>query len=91
MFDEESRYKDLPYYYRTDRRQRRVAVVPIPELPESEVQGYHIMKQGQRLDHLAAKYLNNPTGFWRICTVNGVMLPETLSEQSEIAIPAKNR
>ena len=41
----------------------------------------------ERLDHLAAIYLHEPTGFWRICEANEVMLPEALSEQVEIAIP----
>lgn len=91
MFDEKSRYKDSPYYFRTDHREHKVPVVPVPAIPVQRVQGYHIMKQGQRLDHLSAKYLNNPAGFWRICEVNDVMLPDALSEQTEITIPSKNR
>ena len=89
MFNDRSRYKDLPEYEVTDRKGRKVKVVPVPEGPRNAILGYHLLKQGQRLDHLAATYLNDPAGFWRICLVNEVMLPEALSETSEIAIPHK--
>jgi hypothetical protein len=51
--------------------------------------GVHRLLQGQRIDHLAFKYLDDPAGFWRICELNDVMLPETLSEASEVKIPKK--
>ena len=40
----------------------------------------HRRKQGQRLDHLAAFYIKDVYGFWRIAELNNVMLPEALSE-----------
>jgi hypothetical protein len=89
MFNDQSRYKGLPEYEVTDRRGRKVKVVPVPDGPRNAILGYHLLKQGQRLDHLAATYLNDTAGFWRICHVNEVMLPEALSEVSEIAIPNK--
>lgn len=91
MFDEKSRYRDLKPYRVTDRRGRTVPVVPVPPAPREVVLGYHVRRQGQRLDHLAYRYLDNPAGFWRICELNDVMLPEALSEAPEIAIPRKNR
>lgn len=91
MFDDKSRYKNEETYKVEDRRGRQVAVVTVPQQPLQVIQGFHLLKQGQRIDHFAAKYLNDPTGFWRISEANEVMLPETLSEQSEIAIPQKNR
>jgi hypothetical protein len=91
MFDEKSRYYDLPTYTVPDRRGRSVAVLPVPDPLDQELLGYHVMKQGQRLDHLAFKYLDNPSGFWRICQFNNVMLREALSEADEIAIPARGR
>ncbi len=87
MFDPKSRYKDLPLIYRRDARGRVVAVVPIPQAPQQTLRGYHLLKQGQRLDHLANAYLQNPTGFWRICELNDAMLPEVLTEKAEIEIP----
>lgn len=89
MFDEKSRYKGLKTYERTDRRGRTVATVPVPVTHEEKFRGYHRRIQGQRLDHMAYRYLNNAAGFWRICELNDVMLPEVLSEAADIAIPRK--
>lgn len=58
--------------------------------PET-LRGHHLRTQGQRLDHLAARYLGDPTAWRRICELNDVMLPEALSEVDEIAIPRKRR
>jgi len=91
MFDDKSRYKNEETYKVEDRRGRQVSVVDVPQQPLQVIQGYHLLKQGQRIDHFAAKYLNDPAGFWRISEANEVMLAETLSEQLEIAIPQKNR
>ena len=89
MFDKKSRYGKLETYEVTDRRGRIVVVVPVPEMPDQAPLGIHITKQGQRLDHLAYKYLDYPAGFWRICELNDVMLPEVLTEAQEITIPTK--
>lgn len=91
MFDKKSRYAKLETYEVTDRRGRTVVVVPTPPAPNQTELGNHIMKQGQRLDHLAYKYLDDSSGFWRICELNDVMLPEALTEAREIAIPGKTR
>lgn len=89
MFDPQSRYaKVMPYQVR-DRRGRTVSVVPVPAPPNETLLGYHVLRQGQRLDHLAAKYLDDPAGFWRICELNDAMLPEALSEVRELGIPRK--
>lgn len=91
MFDNKSRYANLDTYEVTDHRGRKVIVVPVPGAPAQETLGYHLLKQGQRLDHLAKKYLHDAAGFWRISELNDVMLPETLTEALEIAIPKKRR
>jgi hypothetical protein len=89
MFDEASRYAKHETYTVRDSRGRLVTVVtPARAFPQT-LMGYHLHKQGQRLDHLAFKYLRNATLFWRICELNQVMLPEALSEADEIAIPRK--
>jgi hypothetical protein len=89
MFDDNSRYKGLKSYERIDRRGRTVATVPVPPAPAEKFRGYHRRIQGQRLDHLAYRYLGNPAGYWRICEQNDVMLPEALSEAADIAVPLK--
>jgi hypothetical protein len=89
MFEDQSRYKDKETYVVRDRRGRTVRVVSVPEAPRQSLLGFHLLKQGQRMDHLAYRYLNDGAGFWRIAEANEAMLPESLSEQSEIAIPNK--
>jgi hypothetical protein len=89
MFDEKSRYAKQETYPCVDRRGRTVAVVVPPEAPARSLRGYHLRRQGQRLDHMAFKYLKDGAGFWRICEQNDVMIPEMLSEADEIAIPVK--
>lgn len=89
MFDDKSRYKNANRYQRTDRQGRTVSIIEVPRQGREIFRGYHRRIQGQRLDHMAYKYLNNGSGFWRICHLNDVMLPEALSEASTIAIPRK--
>lgn len=90
MFDTNSRYYPTPTYTVTDSRGRTVRVVAVPDAPNQTLLGYHLLQRGQRTDHLANRYLNDPTQSWRISEINGVMLPETLTEQSQIAIPEKD-
>ena len=91
MFDKKSRYAKVETYAVKDKRGRTVQVVPVPGVPQQTIIGYHLLKQGQRLDHLAGKYLNDPAGFWRICEAKDVMQPEMLSEAQEIAIPNRSK
>ena len=89
MFTNNSRYKNSETYSLRDRHGRDVRVVAVPDPRPQQFRGYHPRKQGQRLDHLAAHYLDEPTAFWRICDANDAMLPEALSEQRETIIPLK--
>ncbi len=88
MFDPLSRYANLSTYARQDHRGRTVMVLPVPAPPVDALLGIHVLRQGERIDHLAFRYLENPAGFWRICEINGVMLVEAITEQPEISIPA---
>jgi hypothetical protein len=78
MFDDKSRYARLPTYVVLDHRGRMVEVVPVPARPDQPLMGIHVLKQGERPDHLAAKYLSDPAGYWRIAERNDVMFPESL-------------
>jgi hypothetical protein len=40
--------------------------------------GEHRVRQGERLDHLAAAQFGDPEQFWRLCDANGVVWPEDL-------------
>jgi hypothetical protein len=39
----------------------------------------HVVSQGERLDTIAAQYLNDPLQFWRICDANRAMRPDDLT------------
>jgi hypothetical protein len=40
----------------------------------------HEVAQGERLDHLAARYLGDPEQFWQLCDANGALRPAELEE-----------
>lgn len=88
VFDSKSRYvKHAKAYHTTDRRGRTVAAVGPAAIPQQTQLGVHRRKQGQRLDHLAAFYLQDANGYWRIAAHNNAMLPEALSESAFVDIP----
>jgi len=87
MFDEQSRYKNMEPYHTLDVRGREVMVVPAAPDPQEQFRGLHLLKQQQRMDHLAYRYLNNGAGAWRIYELNDVMLPDALAEVPDVAIP----
>ena len=89
MFDRKSRYIKAETYTVKDKRGRDVVVVVPPPPPEQLLLGLHLLKQGERLDLLAAKYVSDPVGYWRIAEQNDVMLPDALTEAREIEIPVK--
>jgi hypothetical protein len=61
-------------------------VIPGPRLPAPI--GYHPRAVGDRLDLLAVRYLNDPTGFWRICDANNAPVAGALEARDLIGIPA---
>jgi len=91
MFDPKSRYVKAETYVVTDARGRSVTVVAPPPPPDQVLLGIHLLKQGERLDLLATRYLGDAAGYWRIAEENDVMLPEALTEAREIEIPVKSR
>jgi hypothetical protein len=44
----------------------------------------HTVAQGERLDMITARYLGDPTQFWRVCDANNVMQPEELEETGRV-------
>ena len=88
IFDPKSRYvKHARTYRTTDRRGRTVIALTPAAQPQQNKLGVHRRKQGQRLEHLAAFYLQDAYGFWRIAELNNVMLPDALAEADLIDIP----
>ncbi|MDB5946981.1 MAG: hypothetical protein JWQ33_2007, partial [Ramlibacter sp.] len=70
-----------------DARGRTVEVVPPAPAPVQSLRGRHLRRQGERPDHLAALYLADPAGYWRLAEINDAMTAEVLSELREVEIP----
>ena len=87
MFDATSRY--YPVGVRTitvtsrDGAPRKVRYAGRRFLPRPEEQTLlveHAVREGERLDHIAARYLGDPAQFWRVCDANNILDPEELTE-----------
>jgi hypothetical protein len=59
-------------------------IVPQPGAPNFATVAQHTVRQGDRLDLIAAKYLGDPLIFWLICDANGAIDPGDL-----VATPGK--
>jgi hypothetical protein len=55
-------------------------MVPQPGAPNYATVATHTVKQGDRLDTVAAKYLGDPLMYWLICDANGAIRPNQLVE-----------
>jgi hypothetical protein len=53
-------------------------IVPQPGAPNFATVAQHAVRQGDRLDLIAAKYLADPLIFWLICDANGAIEPRDL-------------
>lgn len=53
-------------------------IVPQPGTPNFATIAQHTVRQGDRLDLIAAKYLGDPMIFWLICDANGAIEPHDL-------------
>ena len=90
LFDPKSRYVlNATTYLTTDRRGRTVSALTPAERPAQAPLGDHRRKDGQRLDHLANFYLQDPAGFWRVAEHNDAVLPDALAEADIVRIPRR--
>lgn len=87
MSDEPSRYDDVERYVVPGPDGVPVVVTASPRRERPARLGVHLRRDGERLDHLAARYLGNPTEFWRICDANDAMLPDALTDVRRVDIP----
>jgi len=64
--------------------------VPAPE--RHALLREHVVRQDERLDHLAWTYLGDPEQYWRVADANGAMAPEDLTRDAgrrlRITLPA---
>ncbi|MEA3262348.1 MAG: hypothetical protein U9R07_02565 [Pseudomonadota bacterium] len=92
QFDQKSRY--VLYAgtrFGTDRRGRTVVWVTPARVPDQVELGLHRRKAGHRLDRLAAHYLDDPMGGWRISAINDAINPDAIADLPLIRIPVKAR
>jgi hypothetical protein len=57
-------------------------IVPQPGAPNFATIAQHSVRQGDRLDLIAAKYLGDPLVFWLICDANGAIDPNDLIDSA---------
>jgi hypothetical protein len=88
MFDSNSRYFPVPTSTLSsvdgDGRTRLISYklrrhLPAPGGAPTLVE--HIVRQGERLDNVTARYLVDPTQFWQVCDANVVIQPEDLTRR----------
>jgi len=87
MFFPGSRYAGQTTYPTARADGTIVQAVRIPLPGPAAVQGYHRRLAGQRLDHIANRFLADATAFWRLCDANNAVLPETLANGDLVGIP----
>ena len=88
MFESSSRYYKNETATITvtggDGRLREVRYLKRRIIPSSEGMTTlveHRVTQGDRLDNITARYLGDPTQFWRVSDANNVLRPEELTEE----------
>ena len=83
-FGETSRYRGLPLLIHTDAEGREIVYVgrrwvPAPEL-FADIGRYQV-REGDRIDNIAAALLGDPELYWRIADANRALAPSELTER----------
>ena len=84
MFDPGSRYANLELLTRVGPDGREIRYVArrfLPPAGRGTVILEHVVTEGERLDHLTARYLGDPELFWQLADVNNAMRAEALVEE----------
>ena len=89
MFTSNSRYFGLATYSVTLADGRIVTATTLPAVTSGALLGYHPKITGDRLDLIAARYLKEPTAFWRLCDSNSSFSPDALIARDLIGIPSE--
>lgn len=76
MTDRDSRYRDSADVVRTDEAGRELVTTTLRRRPHRTGTFHHLLRQGERLDHLGQQYYRRPHRWWEICDANpGVLSP----------------
>ena len=93
MFDTSSRYFKIPEatlsLAEPDGTERTITFAQrrfLPDPSSMTVLVEHTTADSERLDMITARYLGDPTQFWRVCDANGVLRPEDLEERPGIVV-----
>jgi len=91
MFEPTSRYYNVPTTTLTVTRAdgttvevRYVRRRVIPSFEGDPIIVEHIVTEQERLDHITARYLDDPTQFWRVCDANVVLRPHELERVGRV-------
>lgn len=91
MFERTSRYYDVETATLTvtgDEGEERVVSYKrrrfIPRAGDTATLVEHTVNQGERLDNITARYLGDPTQYWRVCDANNVFRPDELEEPGRV-------
>jgi hypothetical protein len=87
MFAPNSRYYSLSTYTVLLPDGRVVAATRRAQPAALALAGYHRRIDGDRLDLLAARFLKDPTFFWKLCDANNALVPDSLAASDLIGIP----
>ncbi len=87
MFFPGSRYASLGTYVVTRTDGSTVLATKLPKPGLQAVLGYHRRNAGDRLDQIAARFLSDPTAFWRVCDANGALVPDALAARNLVGVP----
>jgi hypothetical protein len=91
IFDPKSRYVlYATAYHATDRRGRTVSALTAARPANQRLLGEHERKGNPRLDHLANHYLGDACGYWRLCEINEVIVPDAIAQTPIVRIPVKS-
>jgi len=90
MFTPNSRYWRLPTYSVALPGGRSAQVTELPVPASTPLLGFHRRIEGERLDLIAARYLQDPTWFWKLCDAANVVVPSSLPARDLIPIPRQS-
>jgi hypothetical protein len=82
VFDPDSRYAALPTATLTQPDGRKIAYVTRRLLPSPSSVATHArvpVREGTRLDLIAAQHVGDPLHYWAVCDANETMDPQDLT------------
>jgi hypothetical protein len=88
MFSADSRYIRQTIYTATKASGQQVPATTLPLPPlNPTLAGFYQRPATERLDLIAARFLNDPTWFWKLCDANNAPVPDGLAVQNLVGIP----